>query len=176
MERRSLTRHSEKMVEFFTEGYRISGAFTIRTRSLGDAMYDSTTSYLALREAYISPLGEAGKMTARQGHTLIVKEHITFALTMEVETALRRDQRYGSYRGPQFQPIYLLLPFFEVQGLIRLPGRIDPLVLLSSRTEAYLTLIEVTARSALHPGITFHGEAALVNKQKVSLVNLQKAR
>ncbi len=171
MERKG--RGQESLVEFFVDGYRISGTFTVRSRTLGDAMYDSTTSYLTMREAYISPIGEPGKITAHQRETVIVKDRIAFALTMEVEMALRRDQRYGSYSGPQFRPVYLTLPFFEVEGLIRLPGRLDPIVLLSSRTEAYLTLVEVTARLTLHPDITYHGEAALVNKRMVGLMSLR---
>ncbi len=167
------SRGTESLVEFFIDGYRISGTFTVRTRTLGDAMYDSTTSYLTLREAYVSPIGEPGKITARRGETVLVKERVAFALTMEMEMALRRDQHYGSYRGPQFQPVYLTLPFFELEGLIRLPGRVDPIALLSSRTEAYLTLVQVTARLTLHPDITYHGEAALVNKRMVGLMSLR---
>jgi hypothetical protein len=171
MERKG--RGQESLVEFFVDGYRVSGTFVARPRTLGDAMYDSTTSYLTLREAYVSPIGAPAKITARRGETVLVKDRIAFALTMEMEMALRRDQRYGSYRGPQFRPVYLTLPFFELEGLIRLPGRLDPLVLLSSRTEAYLTLVEVTARLTLHPDITYHGEAALVHKRMIGLMSLR---
>ncbi len=165
-------RGKESLVEFFVDGYRVSGTFTVRTRTLGDAMYDSTTSYLTLKEAYVSPIGEPGKITARRQETVIVKDRVAFVLAMEMEMALRRDQRYGSYRGPQFRPVYLTLPFFELEGLIRLPGRLDPLVLLSSRTEAYLTLVEVKARLTLHPDVIYEGAAALVNKRMVGLMSL----
>ena len=159
--------------EFFIHSYRISGSFYVRTRSLGDALYDSTTSYLTLADAYISPISAPTKITARQHDAVIVKSAISFTLTMTREDALRRDQRYGSYSGPQFKPIYITLPFFELEGLIRLPGRLDPIVLLSSRTEAYLTLIDVTARLSLQPEITYHGEAALVNKHLISMMGLR---
>ncbi len=170
---RARYRPSVITAEFFVDGYRISGSFSTRPRTLGDVLYDSTTSYVQLTDAYVSPIGAPAEITAQQRDAVIVKERLLFALTVTKEDALRRDQQYGSYSGPKFKPIYLILPFFELEGLIRLPGRLDPIVLLSSRAEAYLTLIDVTARLTLQPDIVYRGEAALVNKRLIGLMGMQ---
>ena len=170
MERRQ---RNNIVADFFAHGYRVSGSFDARQRSLGDAMYDNTTSYLAIENAYVSSIRQAGEITANHPVAVIVKDSLTFTLTMDVNDTLRRDQKYGSYLGLQLVPIFLTLPFFDLRGFLRLPGRLDPRVLLSSSTERYLTLVDVTAHVTFEPDLSFQGAAALVNKSQISFLGLQ---
>lgn len=164
---------SSVVADFFAHGYRVSGAFDTRQRSLGDVVYDSTTSYLMIENAYVSSIRQAGEITSNYPIAVVLKEYLTFALTMDVNDTLRRDQKYGSYLGLQLVPIFLTVPFFDLTGFLRVPGRLDPRVLLSSTTERYLTLVDVTAHVTFEPELSFQGAAALVNKTEISFVGLQ---
>jgi hypothetical protein len=161
-------------VEFFSFGYRLSGTYNARSRSLGDTVYDTTTAFLIVENTYISPVDRPSEMSANYAEAILVKEELSFALTMNEEAALRRDQQYGSYLGPQLKPVFLTLPFFEITGQLRIPGRFDPRVLLSSQTERFVTLMDVTARTTSNPDITYQGAAGIVNKSKISFMGVKK--
>jgi hypothetical protein len=159
--------------EFFSFGYRLSGTFDARKRSLGDVIYDTTTAYLIIQSAYISPVDRPAEISAHYADAIIIKSELSLVLTMQEDVALRRDQQYGSYLGPQLKPVFLTLPFFEVTGQLRMPGRLDPRVLLSSQTEGFVTLMDVTARTTSNPDITYEGATGIVNKSKISFMGIK---
>ncbi|MBN1260975.1 MAG: hypothetical protein JXB35_09875 [Anaerolineae bacterium] len=167
-------RSTEVIAEFFAHGYRVSGSFDARQRTLGDMIYDINTSYLTVENAYVSSIQQPGEISINYPIAVINKTDLTFVLTIETEDALRRDQRYGSYLGLKLTPIFITLPFFELKGFLRMPGRFDPLVLLSSGSERFVTLVDVTARTTFDSEISFQGGAALVNKPQISFVGLEK--
>lgn len=164
---------AQVQVEFFSYGYRLSGTFNARSYSLGDGIYDTTTAFLIVKDAYISPVDRPSQMSANYAEAILVKEELSFALTTNKETALRRDQQYGSYRGPHLEPVFLTLPFFEITGELRMSGRLDPRVLLSSQTERFVTLLDVTARTTSNPDITYEGAASIINKSKISFMGMK---
>lgn len=161
-------------VEFFSYGYRLSGTINARHQSLGDSIYNTTTAFLTVSNAYVSPVDRPSEMSANYAEAILVKEELSFALTANEEAALRRDQQYGSYLGPQLTPIFLTLPFFEITGQLRIPGRFDPRVLLSSQTEEFITLMDVTARTTSAPDISYEGAAGIINKSKISFVGMKE--
>ncbi|MGC9397790.1 MAG: hypothetical protein ACP5HM_01485 [Anaerolineae bacterium] len=166
------TNRAQIPVEFFSFGYRLSGTFDARKRSLGDVVYDTTTAYLTIQDAYISPVTRPAEISANYPKALIIKAELTFVLTMDKNVALRRDQQYGSYLGPQLKSVFITLPFFEIRGELRMPGRLDPRVLLSSQTERFITLMDVTARTTSNPEITYEGATGIVNKSKISFIGM----
>lgn len=170
MERRQ---RSSVVADFFSHGHRVSGAYDARQNSLGDALYDSTSAYLVIENAYVSSIRRAGEITANHPIAVVVKDNLSFALTMDVNDALRRDQKYGSYSGLQLMPISITLPFFDLAGFLRIPGRLDPRVLLASTTERFLTLVDVTVQVTFTPELSFQGAAALVNKAHISFLGLE---
>ncbi|HEY89591.1 MAG TPA: hypothetical protein G4N98_07650 [Thermoflexia bacterium] len=159
-------------VEFFSQSYRLSCTFDARRHSLGDLLYATTSAYLMLDNAYISPIDHPSRISADYPRVIIIKESLTFALTTYRDDALRRDQKYGSYLGTQLTAVFITLPHFDISGELRIPGRFDPRVLLSSQTGMFITLLNVTARLTSNPEITYHGEAAIVNKNQVSFMGL----
>ncbi|MEA3310518.1 MAG: hypothetical protein U9Q70_13570 [Chloroflexota bacterium] len=163
---------SQTPAEFFSQSYRLSCTFDARRQSLGDLLYTTTSNYLMVSNAYISPINHPSRISADYPSILIVKERLTFALTAYKDDALRRDQKYGSYLGPQLTAVFITLPHFEITGDLRLPGRFDPRILLSSQTEGFITLLNVTAQVASNPEITYRGEASIVNKSQISFMGL----
>jgi hypothetical protein len=159
-------------VEFFSFNYRLSGIYSEPKQSLGDAIYENSTAYLMIDDVYISPVDRPTEISANYNSAIIVKKGLSLMLAPDKDMALRRDQKYGSYLGIKLTPVFLALPFFEVRGDLRLPGRFAPRVLLSSQTENFMTLMNVTAHPASDPTITYEGEAGIVNKSKISFMGL----
>ncbi|HDQ34742.1 MAG TPA: hypothetical protein ENN14_00325 [Chloroflexi bacterium] len=161
------------VVDFFAHGYRVSGNYKARQRPLGDAIYDNTTSYLMVEDAYFSTVTKPADITASYPVATIVKQNLSLALTGNTDDALRRDQKYGSYLGLKLIPVFITLSAFELKGSLRIPGRLDVRVILSTQTETFITLVDVTVRSTYKTDVTFTGGAALVNKTHIGFMGLQ---
>lgn len=169
-----MEKHETKITaDFFGVGFRLSGTFDTRQRYLADVLYDMTTAYLIVEDAYVSPIGQPAKISASHPIAIIVKSSLSFALTNNRDDGLRRDQRYGSYLGLRMIPVFVTVDSFEMTGFLRLPGKLDPRVLLSTQTETFMTLMDVKIRSTFHPDVTFEGGAAIVNKTHIGFLGLQ---
>lgn len=153
--------------EFFAGGYRISGMYDARHRLLGDIIYDKSVSLVLVNEVYISPIGRPAEIGTHYTNAACIKANLHFLLTLEEDDALRRDQRYGNYKLMQLVPVVITVPFFEITGAIRMIGRFELVPFLSLQTESYITLANVTARSAVHPDVSFHGGGAIVNRNQI---------
>jgi hypothetical protein len=158
--------------EFFSRNYRLSCSLDARRRSLGDILYDPTSSYVFVEDAYISPIDYPARISTDYPKAIIVKDSLTFALTPEQDSVFRRDQKYGHYLGPNLEKVFIALPYVELQGELLMPGRTTPQVLLSSSTEGFITLLDVKAHVTSNPEITYEGEAAIVSKNKISFMGL----
>lgn len=158
--------------DFFSQHYRLSCTIDARKLSLGDILYDANKSYLMVDDAYISPIDRPSQISTNFPRAKIIKESLTFALTSDIDTVFRRDQKYGQYYAPELYKVVIFLPFFEIRGDLRLPGRMAPEVLLTSETEGFITLLDVTAQVVSNPEIIYHSEACIVTKKKTSFVSL----
>ena len=163
---------SQTSADFFSENYRLSCTIDARKRSLGDMLYDTTSFYLTIEDAYISPINYPARISMDFPSAIVIKENLTFALTSNRDTVFRRDQRYGQYYVPDMKKIFVALPYFEITGDLFLPGRISPQVLLVSETEKFITLLNVSAQVLSNPEIVYKAEACIVSKDKVSFIGL----
>ncbi len=153
--------------EFFAQGYRVSGSYSIVTRPLADEVYDPTTNYVPLRDAYVSPIMNPSRISAYYRDTLFDKNNLDFLLTVDQRDGLRRDQKFAL--GRYTFKIFLTVPFFEIQGELRLVlPKLDSRVYLSSEAGTFITLLNVSARSTFNPDVHYEGGVALVNRVKVS--------
>ncbi len=168
-----MEKQGQIIADFFAHGYRVSGNFSARQRSLGDAIYDVTTSYLTVTEAYFSVVTNPADIASNYPSATIVKKNLSFAITSNTEDSLRRDQRYGSYLKLKPTGVFITLPSFEIRGYLRIPGRIDVLMLLGTQTEDFLTLIDPVARCSYKPEISYQGGAAIINKRHISFLGLE---
>jgi len=57
-------RGTPAVVDFFSQGYRISGLLQVSDRSLADLIYDQTVSFIVVRKAYLSPIVDPAKISA----------------------------------------------------------------------------------------------------------------
>ena len=168
MEKRTIS------AEFFAQGYRVSGTYSVVTRCLADEIYDPTTNYVELHNAYVSPIMTPARISAHYRQAIFDKENLDFILTLEQRDGLRRDQRFGL--GRYSYDIFLTVPFFEVHGELRLvTQKLDPRLFLSSEAGTFITLLNVVAHSTFNPEVSYEAGVALVSRTKVSFFG-QKAR
>lgn len=162
-----MQRTNKVVAEFFSQGYRMSGTYVVTKRPLADEIYDPTTNYLQLEEAYLSPIMDPAKISAYYALTLFDKSNLDFVLTLDKKDGLRRDQAYGM--GTFQLSICLTVPFFEITGQLYLINRnFNPRIYLSSDAGIFITLLDVTAHSTFNPDISYQGGAALINRAHIS--------
>jgi len=102
------------VADFFGHGYRVSGTLNVTKRPLADTVFDPTTDFLELSDAYLSPVTDPATIGGYYRTTLYNKGHIDFILTAEQKDGLRRDQVYILSQR-KFE-VSLTVPFFELQG------------------------------------------------------------
>ncbi|MEJ5311690.1 MAG: hypothetical protein WHX52_18160 [Anaerolineae bacterium] len=162
-----MQRTNKVIAEFFSQGYRMSGTYVVTRRPLADEIYDPTTNYLQLEEAYLSPIMDPAKISAYYALTLFDKSNLDFVLTLDKKDGLRRDQTYGM--GTYQLSICLTVPFFEITGQLYLTNRnFNPRIYLSSDAGIFITLLDVTAHSTFNPDISYQGGVALINRAHIS--------
>lgn len=153
--------------EFFAQGYRLSGTYVSMKRMMADEIYDPTTNYLTVEDAYLSPIMDPAKISAHYNVVLFDKTNLDLILTVDARDGLRRDQTYGL--GTFQFHIYLIIPFFEVTGTLHLTTRhFNPRTYLSNDASTFITLLNATVRSTFDSKINYTGGAALVNRAHLS--------
>lgn len=155
------------VAEFFAQGYRLSGTYISLKRLMADEVYDPTTNYLTVEDAYLSPIMDPAKISAHYNVAIFDKSNLDLVLTIDKRDGLRRDQTYGV--GQYHFPIYLIIPFFEVFGTLYLATRhFIPRTYLSNEASTFITLFDVTVRSTFNANISYTGGAALINRNSLS--------
>ena len=160
------------VADFFAQGYRVSGTFIGGSRSLPDVIYDPSTDYLLIRDAYLSPITAPASIGAHYASTILTKRNLDFVLTLEQKDGLSRDQRYtlGTYTFG----ICLTVPFFEIRGRLQSSNRtFDPRIFLSGEAGAFITLLDATARCTFDPQTSYEGGAVVVSRAAISFLGEQ---
>jgi hypothetical protein len=163
------SRNTQEIVaDFFAHGYRVSGAFPIGNQNLPEAIFDLNTSYLLIKDAYLSPITDPATISAYYETMLLVKPNLDFVLTMDSRDAMRRDQRYRAGNMVEVS-IAMTAPYFELQGKMQTISRsFDPRSFLSNEAGEFITLMEVTASCTFRPEIQYQGGAAIISRKNVS--------
>jgi hypothetical protein len=162
------------IADFFAQGYRVSGAFQISTRLFADVIYDTNTNYLAIQQAYLSPITDPAKISAYYKTTTLNKANLDFVLMIEQMDGLRRDQRYTL--GTTWFDLCLTVPFFEIKGRLPSTSRaFDARAFLTREAGTFITLLDVTARCTFNPDVTYQGGAALIARGSISFLGEQQS-
>lgn len=154
------------VVDFFTHSYRVSGSVDVRHRKLTDQLEDHTTAFLQLEDAYISNIEHPADIVASHASSVLRKDKITAAVVAREEDGLPRKYTYGSYLGAYLPQVFLVVPSFEVQGVLRLSGKQDLRAVLTG-TGRFIPILDGQMSSSVRPDVSFAGEVILVNKAHV---------
>jgi hypothetical protein len=139
----------------------------VGSRKLADQLEDRTSSFLQLKDAYVSNLEHPADIIAGHTTTILRKERIVAALVAREEDGLSRQYAYGSYLGTHVQRAYLIIPAFEIHGYLRLSGQHDLHAMLASG-DRFLPVLDAEMKLSVRPDITFRGGAILVNRAQIA--------
>jgi hypothetical protein len=160
--------------DFFTHSYRISGHLDVRRKSLYDIINDSTTNFLELEDAYISPIHRPGDIIATHPASYLAKKNLTAVVVPHRDDALSRKHSYGSYFGTFLVKVFLTIPAFEIVGYLRLSTKMDIRHVLTSGTDEFMAVLDGRVRASIRPDVVFTGGGILVNKHHVGAFSTEK--
>ena len=155
------------VADFFTHGYRISGRVDVRHQKLADQLNDHTTAFLQLEDVYVSNIEHPADITASHASSILCKDNVIAVVVARQEDGLPREHTYGSYFGTYLRKVFFTIPSFEIEGYLRLSGRLDLRAVLTSGTDNFTSILDGQMRSSLRPDVTFTGGAILVNKDHI---------
>ena len=156
-------------VDFFTQGYRISGYLSTRVRRVGDLLRDRLRSYLSLVDVYISRIGNPGDIVASYHQAQLRKDNLCFAIVPSRESISKADSTV-SYFGKERHHVWLSLSSFEIEGDLVVAGLdVELEAYLTQKAPDFIPIRDGVARVSIKPEIAFHGEAFLVNKRLIDL-------
>jgi hypothetical protein len=161
-------------VEFFTQGYRISGHVNVRGKTVADLLNDKLESYMELNDVYISRINDPGGIVANYGEARLRKDSLVFAI-IPAKERLSRATRSTSYFGKSLRRVWLTLPSFEIEGDFEVTGlSLDWNAYIAQGMNEYIPLLNGVARVTFWPDIEFGGEAFLVTRPCVDLFCLRE--
>jgi hypothetical protein len=155
------------VADFFTHSYRISGRVNVRYRKLGAQLNDQTTSFIPIEDAYVSNIEHPAEIATSHDNAVICKRNITAVIVARQEDGLLKEHTYGSYFGTYTRRTFLTVPAFEIEGYLRLSGKMDLRTVLTSGTDAFVIIIDGQMKSSVRTDVTFAGGAILVNKDHI---------
>ena len=155
------------VADFFSHAYRISGRVNVRQSKLADQLNDQTTAFLQLQDVYVSSIDHPADITASHPTSILHKRNVTAVIVAHQEDGLPKEHSYGSYFGTYLREVFITFPSFEVEGNLRLSGRLDLRTVLTSGTDDFISILDGQMKSSVRPDITFSGGAILINKTHV---------
>jgi len=155
------------VADFFTYSYRISGRVAVRHKKLADQLNDHTTAFLQLEDIYVSNIERPADITASHPTSILRKHNVTAVVVARQEDGLLREHTYGSYFGTYLRKVFIIVPSFEIEGYLRLSGRLDLRTVITTGTAGFVPILDGQMRSSVHPDVAFTGGAILVNKDHI---------
>jgi hypothetical protein len=162
------------VADFFTHSYRISGRVSVRYQKLADQLNDHTTAFLQLEDAYISNIERPADISASNVTSVLRKHNVTAAIVANQEDGLPREHTYGSYFGAYLCKVFLTVPSFEVEGYLRLSGKMDLRTVLTTGTDDFVTILDGQMKSSARPDVTFAGGVILLNKDHIVSFSIEE--
>ena len=168
-ERSGVVLHSELLAaDFFTASYRISGHVAIGKRRLADILSDRLSNFLSLQDIYVSRIHKPGEIAAYYRTGSLIKSQINFVVLPTKADGLSKDHVYAAL-SRQIQPVFITVPYFELQGALNIVGKPDLQTLLATGIDQFVPLLNATATTATLPQVQFSGPVILVNKSSIEL-------
>jgi len=161
-------------VDFFTGSYRFSASVIVNKYSLINVLRDKTTNHLNLADVYISPIDKPSDMIGPYPRGAIAKDEISFILLPRVLERLGQERLQNQKQLEV--PVFITLPFFEIQGLSQWrKGDQDVKKLLLTDTQKFIPILQAKAQHTYLPTVNFQSSIILVNQLKVELLCIDDA-
>ncbi|MBE9508123.1 MAG: hypothetical protein IMY86_08740 [Chloroflexi bacterium] len=155
------------VADFFTHSYRISGRVNVRHQKLGAQLNDQTTAFIPIEDAYVSNIEHPADIATSHASAVICKSNISAVIVARQEDGLLKEHTYGSYFGTYVRKVFLTVPAFEIEGSLRLSGKLDLRTVLTTGTDDFVIILDGQMKSSVRTDVTFTGGAILVNKDHI---------
>jgi len=155
------------VADFFVHSYRMSGHLDVRHKKLADQLNDRTTAFLSLENVYVSSIERPADIVVSYPSSILRKSNVIAVVVARQEDGLSREQTYGSYLGVYLRDVFITVPFFEIEGNLRLSGRADLRTVLTTGTSEFVSVLDGQMRSSVHPDVVFSGAVILVNRAHI---------
>lgn len=156
--------------DFFTDSHRFSASVVVYKRRLIDVLADRMTNYLDLVDIYVSRNNNPGEIIGTYHRGSLVKEEINFIVLSSETQAISKERFYSPSRNSL--PVFITVPFFEIQGLFQWMGDFDIKKLMATDTQKFLPILDAKAANPFFPEVNFQGPTALVNKTKIQVLSI----
>jgi hypothetical protein len=155
-------------VELFTIDHVIHGLVDAADDRLSDALNIKELTNIFVTEVQIARLLNVGKIPPVQlSDASVEKSAIVFAVPVEKDITHKSLFRRTSRQG---YAVTLLLPNFELQGIVHLTEKLDVQRSLRVRTENFLAITDATATFVLNPQVTVKAGTIIFNRSMISAV------
>jgi hypothetical protein len=161
-------------VELFTNEHVIRGLIETSGERLSDVLNVKNEQFLVMRDVQIMRLLSIGKTPPIVlPKVRVEKSSILFGLPVEQD--LTHKSLYRRASRQEFD-IIVLLPGFELKGIIHLTERMDIRRGLTTRPEDFVPLTEATATYVFYPQVSTRPSTIVFNKARVTLLGEPRQR
>ena len=158
------------LVDVITRHCRYSGSVAHRGYRLADVLRDPSTDVLEMNQTLVST---AAGTDVRCERIFLKKNSILLAIPKgEYEAPTRRLQRY---KHKDRYEAMIVLPGHILSGVVRLPGRVVPRMLLDEGNDtlpSFIGVTDVTIHGAIHGLAPSRCDVAIIRRQCIESVQL----
>lgn len=161
-------------VELYTASHRVLGRMTAGSAGLYSFMNDRTLSSFEVEGAHISRLHQPARLVARYSALRMNKRNIlAVLLSSRSELGSVSVTRHG-YSTVQQHPVHVLLPGYELKGVMESPGRLELSSVFVEGEAIYTPLYSCSLQAILFPDITATSPALLFHSGRVTAISTMK--
>lgn len=161
-------------VQLFTADYVIRGQIENDGERLTDVLNLKNEQGLVLLDAQVASLHSLGKTPPlRMAKTRVEKSTITMAIPIQRD--LTHKSIFRKANRLAFD-VVVLVPQFQIQGVIHVTERMDPRKGFTMRPEDYIPLTEAVLTFAPNPQLVMRVDTVVFNKKQTLMVAELRAR
>lgn len=161
-------------VQLFTADYVIRGQVENDGERLTDVLNLKNEQGLVLLDAQVASLHTLGKaLPVRIAKTRVEKSAITMAIPIQRD--LTHKSIFRKANRLAFD-VVVLVPQFQIQGVIHLTERMDPRKGFALRPEDYIPLTDAALTFAPNPRMVMRVDTVVFNKKQMMMLAELRAR
>lgn len=161
-------------VELYTASHRILGRMMVGSGGLYSFMNDRTRTSFEVEGAHLSRLHQPARLVARYPDLSMNKRNIlALLLSNRNELGSVSITRHG-YSTVQQHPVHVLLPGYELRGIMETPGRLELSSVFVEDEATFTPLYSCRLQAILFPDIEATSPAMLFHSGRVTAISMMK--
>lgn len=161
-------------VELYTASHRVLGRMTAGSAGLYSFINDRTRSSFEVEGAHISRLHQPARLVARYSSLWMNKRNIlALLLSNRNELGSVSVTRHG-YSTVQQHPVHVLLPGYELKGIMESPGRLELSSVFVEGEASFTPLYTCGLQAIQFPDIQATSAAVLFHSGRVTAISMMR--